>query len=140
MAQTPAQIRSKEKYRKSAKGKATRKRWEAANPEKVKAYNETYRNSSKGKAAAERAKLSKYNISPEMYALMYAEQKGACAICRKPEKKGKKLAVDHCHDTGKVRGLLCMHCNTGLGHYEDDVDRMRRAADYVEVHRAKHNA
>ena len=54
---------------------------------------------------------------------------GLCAICRRPSTR--KLAMDHCHATGKLRGLLCQPCNTGLGHFQDDVERMQRAIDYL---------
>lgn len=58
---------------------------------------------------------------------------GCCWICKKPEPiAGRKLSIDHCHDTGKVRGLLCTHCNTGLGHFNHDPDRIDKAIRYLE--------
>lgn len=57
---------------------------------------------------------------------VYEAAKGYCAICgRKPERK--QLALDHCHETGKLRGLLCVQCNTGLGMFKDDAALLRQA-------------
>ena|ERR1700730_4342225 len=71
-----------------------------------------------------------YGISLEEYERLLALQNGACAICRRKSKR--MLCVDHCHKTGRVRGLLCVRCNTGLGLYKDDPSLMRRGADYLE--------
>ena len=59
-----------------------------------------------------------YGITIEDYETMFANQNGVCKICQKTCKSGKNLAVDHCHKTGKVRGLLCATCNTSLGRIE----------------------
>jgi translation initiation factor 2 beta subunit (eIF-2beta)/eIF-5 len=69
--------------------------------------------------------LNRYGITLEQYNELLEKQLHACAICKEPESqiswgKTKRLAVDHCHKTGKVRGLLCQRCNTTLGRYEDD--------------------
>lgn len=56
---------------------------------------------------------SRYGITTEQYDEMLAEQAGVCAICGNPPKK-RRLYVDHDHDTGRVRGLLCAHCNSSL--------------------------
>jgi len=63
---------------------------------------------------------------------MLKQQGGVCAICKK---KGRPLGVDHCHSTGKVRGILCGKCNSGLGFYDDDSDVMRAAAAYLDASR-----
>lgn len=64
--------------------------------------------------------LNRYGITVEEYAEMLAGQGGHCAICpRTPEENGKLLSVDHDHETGEVRGLLCQPCNLALGHLED---------------------
>jgi hypothetical protein len=60
------------------------------------------------------------------------EQGGVCAICEQPCRTGKRLAVDHDHQTGHVRGLLCRTCNSGIGLLNDDPDLLRKAADYIE--------
>lgn len=55
-----------------------------------------------------------------------------CAICRETHLVPRAMCVDHCHATGRVRGLLCNACNLGLGHFKDDPHRLREAAAYVE--------
>lgn len=83
----------------------------------------------------------RYGITPDRYNKMWAAQNGKCAICGNEEtarhnhtKEVLKLAVDHCHKTGKVRELLCQDCNRGLGKFRDDSARMRMAADYIDRH------
>lgn len=80
----------------------------------------------------ERSKLSMYGLTPEDYYSLLDKQGGACAICRGQCKTGKKLAVDHDHETGKVRGLLCTRCNVALGMFQDDMDRMAKAIAYLK--------
>lgn len=68
---------------------------------------------------------------------MLVGQGGVCAICRQPEQMRKNgqiraLSVDHDHETGTVRGLLCGHCNSILGLAKDSVDRLSRAIDYLQ--------
>lgn len=73
-----------------------------------------------------------YNISLKQYEKMYMEQAGLCAICRKPTTIEKPfLFVDHDHDTGKVRGLLCHKCNAGIGLFEDNVNSLNFAIQYL---------
>lgn len=59
----------------------------------------------------------------------------ACAICKLPPDADRSLAIDHCHKTGMLRGLLCHHCNLGLGSFKDEVTRLRRAITYLETAR-----
>jgi hypothetical protein len=81
----------------------------------------------------------RYGIGIDRYNEMLAEQNGSCAICGKAEGneiRGKvvALAVDHCHDTGKIRALLCSNCNTALGLFNDDVALLAKARAYVVYH------
>lgn len=73
-----------------------------------------------------------FGISLEDYNLMLDKQDGVCAICLNIDPV-RSLAVDHCHTTGKVRGLLCRNCNQGLGQYNDDVDNLKRAIEYLNA-------
>ena len=67
------------------------------------------------------------------YDKLLTNQSECCKICNRHKSMFKrKLSVDHCHSTGKIRGLLCGSCNTALGHFQDDVDRMRKAITYLE--------
>lgn len=81
-------------------------------------------------------KLRTYGLTREEYKTMQAEQAGMCAICERDMDERGGENVDHCHETGRVRALLCNGCNGGMGLFGDDPDNLRRAADYLEVHRA----
>ncbi|MFW3477366.1 endonuclease VII domain-containing protein [Streptomyces microflavus] len=73
-----------------------------------------------------------YDLTPEQYASMVQTQDGRCAICG--DKSPRRLNVDHDHATGRVRQLLCGHCNHALGHAKDDPDRLRAMIAYLERH------
>ncbi len=77
---------------------------------------------------------SKYGITLDYYLSLLNKQKNRCAICRKSEPfLNRRLAIDHCHRTGKVRGLLCTNCNTFLGRIEDNPKLLERAIAYVKA-------
>lgn len=79
----------------------------------------------------------KYGITQEQYLQMFQEQEGACWICHREPKPGKRpLCVDHNHKTGEVRGLLCMRCNLGLGTraFRDNISYLLKAAEYLKIH------
>lgn len=59
-------------------------------------------------------------------------QNGGCAACGGQNVAGRRLAVDHDHETGEVRGLLCHHCNAAIGHVEESVSRLLQLIAYVE--------
>lgn len=76
--------------------------------------------------------LRTFGITSEQFDEMLAGQGGRCAICRTDEPGGKgNFHVDHCHDTGVIRGLLCTRCNQGLGYFGDDPNMLGRAIDYL---------
>ena len=102
--------------------------WKKNNPDKVKKYQRT-------------TNLRKFGLSYEDYEQMHKQQKGLCAICNNPEtfvhsktKELARLAVDHCHLTGKTRKLLCKNCNTGLGSFKDNQDVLLKAMQYLKDH------
>lgn len=82
----------------------------------------------------------KYGLSVEEYDSILSAQGGVCAICQRPPSETKSLAVDHDHGCcpdeetcGQcIRGLLCFPCNSAIGHFEDNLERLSRAADYIE--------
>lgn len=84
-------------------------------------------------------RYKKLKVCNASYAEMLAEQEGKCAICRciLNSSRYTKLAVDHCHKTGRVRSLLCTNCNTALGLMKDSPDRLKAAASYLEAHAVK---
>lgn len=66
---------------------------------------------------------------------MLTEQEEKCRVCKTEfdlEDQNRKPHVDHCHNTGRVRGILCFTCNTAIGKMKDDPELLRRAADYLE--------
>lgn len=80
-------------------------------------------------AERERHLVRKYGVTQADYERMLAEQSGCCAICKKSQ--SRSLDVDHCHKTGRVRGLLCTNCNRLVGHAGDSPEILRAAADYL---------
>jgi ferredoxin len=72
----------------------------------------------------------KLGITREIYFELLEDQDWSCAICRKMPKT--KLDTDHCHKTGKYRGMLCKACNTALGKFKDNPALLLRAADYLK--------
>lgn len=81
----------------------------------------------------------KFGMTLTEYTQKLEEQNGVCAICKKPEtaiRSGKllMLAVDHCHGSGKIRDLLCINCNQGLGSFKDDINVLQQAIDYLKKH------
>ena len=81
---------------------------------------------------------SRYGISLDERDAMLEAQKGLCAICQQPPSGNghhSVLHLDHCHETGAVRSLLCGPCNTAIGSMKDDADRLRKAAEYIDTHK-----
>ena len=75
-----------------------------------------------------------YGITVDDYNMMYKDQQGKCKICDTDElrKDNKHMCVDHCHETGVVRGLLCHDCNTGLGKFKDREDLLLKSILYLK--------
>ncbi len=114
--------------------------------ERRRQSKKAYLTTSKGKAAKALASRkyglkSKYNMTPEEYDDLLNEQNGVCAICGEEESSGRwhgkeRLAVDHCHKTGKVRALLCRGCNMSIGIFKESSELLKKAAEYLENHYA----
>lgn len=101
-------------------------------------YMQEYRKKNPDKMRAIDLKKN-YDLPIEEYIEMLLDQKGVCAVCEQPEtsidhrtKKVRNLAVDHNHVTGKVRGLLCSHCNRGMGFLREDIKILRNLIKYLE--------
>ena len=86
------------------------------------------------KCAVAANRLRKYGVAPEEFEYMLQDQEHACKVCRDPFDTviAKHVHVDHCHTTGKVRGVLCASCNKGLGMFRDNPSFLREAALHVE--------
>lgn len=74
---------------------------------------------------------AKYGISADEYKQMHEKQNGKCKICNEVPATKRGLHVDHCHDTGKVRGLLCHGCNLGIGSMKDSIHLLEKAIEYL---------
>ena len=74
----------------------------------------------------------RYNISVAVYEAMMEGVGRKCMICSRHEEDIDTLCIDHCHDTGKIRGCICKICNWGLQNFQDDPELLRKAARYLE--------
>lgn len=114
--------------------RASSKAWYRANRDRCRANQAAWsaKNKDKIKAHSYRHALNrKYGLTPEQHAAMFEAQDHKCAICGK---RAKRLMIDHCHDTGLVRELLCQSCNVAVGLMGDSVQRLRLAIAYIEKH------
>ncbi len=102
------------------KARLRSKKWALDNPDRV-LENDRRKNL-----------IKKYGITLEQYDDMCSKQRGVCKICQGSCKTGYRLAVDHCHTTGEIRGLLCQPCNTALGSARDDIDTLKKMIKYLE--------
>ena len=112
------------------------RKWRADNPEKARQKSRDFyaKRKALGLKYNDNRKAflrRKYGLTLEQYAAMWFAQEGRCVGCEQFQ-EGKKLAVDHDHDSGHVRGLLCTDCNRAVGLLKDDADRLRRLADYLK--------
>ena len=89
------------------------------------------------RAASKKSKLkTKFGMTLKQYDTLLALQGGVCAICGTGRPGGMgRFPVDHCHTTGRIRGLLCNLCNIGLGHFKDDLARLNAAVAYLQGER-----
>lgn len=150
------EIRARKKvYREANRDRENERtaQWRARNPDKIAGYQEAarreYASDPETRAkrreyarryrdehrewyrdyARRRSLLRKYGLTLEGLHAMLAAQDGRCAICRRVV--DYMLLVDHDHDTGVVRGLLCRECNLGLGHFGDSISSLLAAAEYL---------
>jgi hypothetical protein len=115
------------------------KAWQQRNRDRV---NETQRRTRERRkpAAREDHLRRKFGITQADYERMLATQGGGCAICARAPRAGSSLHVDHDHESGEVRGLLCFRCNGGLGQFAEDEDRLGDAMAYLTRNDELHDA
>jgi len=122
-------IRNKEKY------KERNRLWKSAHKEIVKKKRkEWFKNHPDALIKSRKNyKLKKaYGITIEEYNILFLNQNGCCKICKKPQSTFKRsLAVDHCHKTNRIRGLLCHKCNLMIGYCEENLELLKSAASYL---------
>ena len=76
--------------------------------------------------------MTRYGISIEEYKQKLDSQDKKCAICKTNLEMEKRTHLDHDHNTGKIRGILCWNCNGGLGNFSDDIERLKSAINYLK--------
>jgi hypothetical protein len=110
------------------------------NPAKYKDWSATTRKR-QGQLRNTKEVCRRFEVSVDWYYEKLNKQNNLCAICNNPETRKSRtegkicaLVIDHCHKTGKLRELLCHHCNAGIGHFRDDIDLLKRAITYLETH------
>jgi hypothetical protein len=109
--------------------------WRKENPEKRKIQQQK---ESKKDYAHNKHLKHNFNITRKEYLEMFTAQEGNCAICNKNQLDfTKRLSVDHCHTTGKIRQLLCSSCNSVLGFAKEDSTILQNAINYIEKHNGK---
>lgn len=129
---TPTKNDKRIKY---CSSKCNVKHWEERNPERKKENVERYMAAHPEQRKAIKLKRY-YNMTLEQYKQMSFVQWHVCKICGNKCKTGRELAVDHCHNTGKIRGLLCHNCNNVLGSAGDNIETLKRAIMYLEESRS----
>ena len=113
------------------------KNYREENKEELSQYGKNYREEHKEELSQygkNLKRLKRYGITLEEYNKIFESQKGCCMICGKHQLEFKRtFAVDHCHITGKVCGLLCSYCNTGLGLFKEDAELLASAIEYLNM-------
>jgi hypothetical protein len=130
-----------------ARARASVKAWKAANPARVKELRRLYgernrerenearrkwnlANPEKRKAVADRSWIKRIEVTQE--AVAGRPRPAVCEVCGRPPNAHRRLAFDHCHQSGKFRGWLCLKCNVALGMSDDRPAVLRALAEYLE--------
>ena len=124
-------------YNSSKKGKQSVARYRVATKEQRRKWQQNYAKSGKQK---HHNLARRFKMTLDDYKRMIFDQKGVCAICGNAETamlcgKVKDLAVDHAHETGKVRELLCQKCNLGIAQFRENIGYLANAIVYIEKHK-----
>jgi hypothetical protein len=101
--------------------------------ERIRRWRKTAKGKLLSRKIARKLNLKKYGLTADDYSEMLKAQNGKCAICKKPDKT-RNLAIDHCHLTGKIRGLLCAKHNMGLGYFDDSISILKEAIEYLKTY------
>ena len=110
------------------------KQWYGKNKDKDKEYKKRYLEANPNILKNSYYKRH-YGITLAEYEDMLIKQGGGCALCGTLKPKGKgSFHVDHCHKTGKIRGLLCHSCNVGIGNLQESYELLIKAAQYIKVY------
>jgi hypothetical protein len=105
--------------------------WRANNPEKSNEAARAYRARNPDQVRSSNLKKL-YGITLDQFNDLFRAQGEQCAICKATSSTGKNWHVDHCHEAGRIRGILCHSCNLMIGHASDDVERLLAAVEYLK--------
>lgn len=139
MGALPERCAACKAHRKREKSAARQATWRAADPERRRKYDREYQAMRRlDPAYRERRNqfemIRKYDMTMAQFEELLAAQNGLCAICGGTANgPGTRLHIDHCHESNKVRGLLCGKCNTAIGLLDDDPNRAESAAAYLRL-------
>lgn len=115
--------------------KEQRKQYYERNRELITMKNREWRKKNPLKLAASKRRYHlkyEFGMTVSDYTMLFQKQEGLCAICKSASSSNQSLAVDHNHKTGKIRGLLCVRCNRGIGAFGDCSETLNRAAIYLK--------
>ena len=124
-------------YKDRAQGLANKRRDYKANRTRYLANKREYYTANRERiksATKARQYQVRYGLTPEALQTL-TDAQVECQVCKRPFGPERKPQIDHNHETGKVRGLLCFQCNVGLGNFGEDVQRLRQAIEYLVKHR-----
>ena len=112
--------------------------WKAKNPERRKEIDAKCRENIRWRRRDSQYRI-KLGVTLDWVLAKFNSQAGRCEICGEPvvfigntEWRWEGMALDHCHDTGTIRGILCQSCNNGIARFQDSPELLRKAADYLE--------
>lgn len=111
-----------------------KKEWYEKNKQRISKQSKKRYQKNKLKVK-ERNLKKQYGLTLDDWNNLFLTQHSRCAVCRTDTPEGMGWATDHCHTTGKVRGILCNFCNTGLGLFKDNILVLQEAIKYLEVSR-----
>lgn len=121
--------KNKDKY------KENNRAWRLAHPDRMKEIHKEWRAKNPDRVRSAGFK-NRYGITADDYDQMLQSQRGKCSICSRNQKDVRlPFVIDHNHETGKIRGLLCFRCNTGIGQLCDDIGLLKKAIAYLESHK-----
>lgn len=126
-------------YKNIEKKRAYARKWDIENPGRIAAYREEWRRNHPNFSEHTRGigLKHRFGITLDQWNELFTQQGKCCAICAATE-PGRKTGwhTDHCHETKKVRGILCHGCNVGLGAVKDNIQRLKAMIVFLEKHNA----
>lgn len=131
---------SQQRYKKNKdKINEQHRQYREKNKDKTNEQSRQYRKNNKDEIN-ERQRQRLYGLINGGYNQLFQQQNGCCAICGKHQSKlSQVLGVDHNHITGKIRGLLCKRCNVGLGNFEENINSLQGAINYLHQNSSNSN-